>query len=100
MPFTVEARVNETGAHKVSLDQVIETMYRTGLDMQSRYKETSQDRTGAEYYRVLKSAAALQFVPSSERSQANKDIHADGVRAVDGFEWIADTVGRHLRSNR
>jgi L-serine dehydratase len=31
----------ETGGHKVSLDQVIETMYRTGLDMQSRYKETS-----------------------------------------------------------
>ena len=29
------------GHHKVSLDQVIETMYRTGLDMQSRYKETS-----------------------------------------------------------
>jgi L-serine dehydratase len=31
----------ETGDHKVSLDQVIATMYRTGLDMQSRYKETS-----------------------------------------------------------
>ncbi len=28
--------------HKVSLDQVIRTMYQTGLDMQSRYKETSQ----------------------------------------------------------
>jgi L-serine dehydratase len=28
--------------HKVSLDQVIATMYQTGLDMQSRYKETSQ----------------------------------------------------------
>jgi L-serine dehydratase len=27
--------------HKVSLDQVIKTMYLTGLDMQSRYKETS-----------------------------------------------------------
>ncbi len=27
--------------HKVSLDQVIRTMYLTGLDMQSRYKETS-----------------------------------------------------------
>jgi L-serine dehydratase len=27
--------------HKVSLDQVIKTMYQTGLDMQSRYKETS-----------------------------------------------------------
>jgi len=27
--------------HKVSLDQVIRTMYETGLDMQSRYKETS-----------------------------------------------------------
>jgi L-serine dehydratase len=25
----------------ISLDQVIETMYRTGLDMQSRYKETA-----------------------------------------------------------
>ncbi|MGA7625698.1 MAG: L-serine ammonia-lyase [Candidatus Acidiferrales bacterium] len=33
--------MNETGEHKVSLDQVIQTMYQTGLDMQSRYKETS-----------------------------------------------------------
>lgn len=33
--------MHETGEHKVSLDQVIETMYRTGLDMQTRYKETS-----------------------------------------------------------
>ncbi len=31
----------DPGAHKVSLDQVIDTMYRTGMDMQSRYKETS-----------------------------------------------------------
>ena len=31
----------DTDTHKLSLDQVIETMYRTGLDMQSRYKETS-----------------------------------------------------------
>jgi L-serine dehydratase len=29
------------GGHKVSLDQVIKTMYETGLDMQARYKETS-----------------------------------------------------------
>jgi L-serine dehydratase len=29
------------GAHQVSLDQVIKTMYQTGLDMQARYKETS-----------------------------------------------------------
>ena len=33
--------MNDPGVHKVSLDQVIETMYRTGMDMQSRYKETS-----------------------------------------------------------
>ncbi len=33
--------LNEGGDHKVSLDQVIRTMYLTGLDMQSRYKETS-----------------------------------------------------------
>ena len=31
----------EEDEHKVSLDQVIRTMYETGLDMQSRYKETS-----------------------------------------------------------
>ena len=31
----------EGGGHKVSLDQVIRTMYQTGIDMQSRYKETS-----------------------------------------------------------
>ena len=30
------------GTHKVSLDQVIETMRQTGLDMKSTYKETSQ----------------------------------------------------------
>jgi L-serine dehydratase len=29
------------GSHLVSLDQVIETMRRTGLDMNERYKETS-----------------------------------------------------------
>jgi L-serine dehydratase len=34
--------MHETEGHKISLDQVIETMYRTGQDMQSRYKETSQ----------------------------------------------------------
>ncbi len=33
--------MHETEGHKLSLDQVIETMYRTGMDMQSRYKETS-----------------------------------------------------------
>ena len=33
--------MRETDDHKVSLDQVIATMYQTGLDMQSRYKETS-----------------------------------------------------------
>ena len=30
------------GTHKVTLDQVIETMRQTGLDMKSHYKETSQ----------------------------------------------------------
>ena len=33
--------MSESEEHKVSLDQVIQTMYQTGLDMQSRYKETS-----------------------------------------------------------
>ncbi|MFC6645206.1 L-serine ammonia-lyase [Granulicella cerasi] len=33
--------LHDPGPHKLSLDQVIDTMYRTGMDMQSRYKETS-----------------------------------------------------------
>ena len=33
--------MQQEGEHKVSLDQVIKTMYQTGLDMQTRYKETS-----------------------------------------------------------
>jgi L-serine dehydratase len=34
--------MQESGSgHKVSLDQVIRTMYQTGLDMQARYKETA-----------------------------------------------------------
>ncbi|MEM8987448.1 MAG: L-serine ammonia-lyase [Pseudomonadota bacterium] len=34
--------LQSTGPHKVSLDQVIETMRQTGLDMNTKYKETSQ----------------------------------------------------------
>lgn len=34
--------LRETGAHLVSLDRVIRVMKRTGADMSSRYKETSQ----------------------------------------------------------
>ena len=33
--------MEESGEHKVSLDQVMKTMYETGRDMQARYKETS-----------------------------------------------------------
>ncbi len=33
--------MRDNDEHKVSLDQVIATMYQTGMDMQSRYKETS-----------------------------------------------------------
>ena len=33
--------LQETDGHKVTFDQVIKTMYQTGLDMQTRYKETS-----------------------------------------------------------
>jgi L-serine deaminase len=31
--------MQETGGHKVSLDQVIKTIYETGKDMLTRYKE-------------------------------------------------------------
>ncbi|MFT3997608.1 MAG: L-serine ammonia-lyase [Asticcacaulis sp.] len=34
--------IREDGPHKVTLDQVIETMRQTGIDMSSKYKETSQ----------------------------------------------------------
>ncbi|MDV6331468.1 L-serine ammonia-lyase [Asticcacaulis sp. 201] len=34
--------LRDSGEHKVTLDQVIETMRQTGLDMSSKYKETSQ----------------------------------------------------------
>ena len=33
------------GAHRVSLDQAIDTMRRTGADMQSKYKATSHALT-------------------------------------------------------
>ena len=34
--------LHSTGPMRVSLDQVIETMRQTGLDMSSKYKETAQ----------------------------------------------------------
>ena len=36
--------LNGEGLHRVTLDQVIETMRQTGADMMSKYKETSQVR--------------------------------------------------------
>jgi hypothetical protein len=33
--------IGPSSSHTVSLDQVIRTMYQTGLDMQTRYKETA-----------------------------------------------------------
>jgi L-serine dehydratase len=33
--------LREAGDHKVSLDQVIRTMYQTGMDMKAHYMETS-----------------------------------------------------------
>jgi L-serine dehydratase len=33
--------IQDTTGHRVSLDQVIRTMFQTGMDMQTRYKETS-----------------------------------------------------------
>jgi len=33
--------MKETTGRKVSVDQVIRTMYQTGLDMQTRYQETA-----------------------------------------------------------
>ena len=30
------------GRHRISFDEVVETMYRTGVDLQSQYRETSQ----------------------------------------------------------
>ena len=30
------------GRHRISFDEVVETMYKTGIDMQSKYRETSE----------------------------------------------------------
>jgi L-serine dehydratase len=30
------------GRHRISFDEVVETMYKTGVDLQSQYRETSQ----------------------------------------------------------
>ena len=37
----VRLALNGSGMHKISLDVVIETMRQTGLDMSTKYKETS-----------------------------------------------------------
>ena len=46
------------GTHRISLDQAIDTMRRTGADMQAKYKETSQGWAGAGAGGVLNHALA------------------------------------------
>ncbi|NJK89817.1 MAG: L-serine ammonia-lyase, partial [Myxococcales bacterium] len=41
--------MHEDGDHRVSLDQAIETVRRTGLDMSSKYKETSLGGLAVSY---------------------------------------------------
>lgn len=38
---TCRITMRETSIHKVSLDQVIRTTYQIGMDVKTRYKETS-----------------------------------------------------------
>jgi len=45
--------MHETGDHKLSLDQVIATMYQTGLDMQSVTRNLPR-RPSPQHYRVLR----------------------------------------------
>ncbi len=39
------------GKHRISFDEVVETMYRTGIDLQSKYRETSEG--GLAHYTAL-----------------------------------------------
>ena len=48
------------GSHRVSLDQVIETMRKTGLDMSERYKETSLGGLGGQRRRARLVAAGAR----------------------------------------
>eukprot|EP01071_Lankesteria_metandrocarpae_P005785 Lankesteria_metandrocarpae@DN4128_c1_g1_i1.p1 len=68
------------GRHEVSFDSCVETMYRTGLDMQSKYRETStgglalyarrpQHYQKAEKLRAATSRKNLNSLPS------NKSLH-------------------------
>jgi len=59
------AHGDDFSEHKVSLDQVIQTMYQTASDMQTRYKETALGGTCAQRDRVLNSITVDVF--SEER---------------------------------
>jgi len=39
------------GRHRISFDEVVETMYKTGIDLQSKYRETSEG--GLAHFRAL-----------------------------------------------
>ena len=81
--------LNESEEHKVSLDQVIRTMYLTGLDMQSRYKETSLAGLALNHNRVLKESAMTHV--SSALSSAkihSRNRREDAIRRSMNFEFL------------
>ncbi len=56
--------MNESEAHKVWLNQVIRTMYQTGLDMQSRCEETGLAGLALNIIECLEQRINLRMLPT------------------------------------
>lgn len=56
------------GRHRVSFDDVVEVMYRTGLDLQSAYRETARGGLAAVWRKRAASTQAAPVVAATEGS--------------------------------
>lgn len=76
--------LNGDGHHRVTLDQVIETMRQTGNDMQAKYKETSQGGLSGKLISFYYAFMLFFFVGSfvcSDRFSLLCSLHVNSVRA-------------------
>ena len=81
------------GSHRVSLDQVIETMRKTGLDMNERYKETASAASPSTWW----SAEAPQKQPRDASRSPPRSRAAGGDGDEPGDDDVAGDAPAHRR---
>ncbi|CAG8459592.1 952_t:CDS:2 [Acaulospora morrowiae] len=97
--------LNGDGYHRVTLDQVIETMRQTGIDMKSKYKETSQGGLAVNvplYFTIAKTRniGIIAHIDAGKTTTTERMLYYAGFTRRIGDVDDGDTVMDYMKQER